>query len=93
MVYSTSAAAFLHMSEHQHLESHTAEHQPDAEHGHQHDSDSNAEHAHHFNLHLVGDLIEHDALSFSQVTDSLSGDLSTRLVSRSYTPPIPPPNA
>lgn len=93
MVYSTSAAAFLHMSEHQHLESHAAEHQHDAQHAHQHDDGSEADHAHHFNLHVVGDLVEHDTLSFSQVTDSLSGDAFTRLVSRSYTPPIPPPNA
>jgi len=93
MVYSTSAAAFLHMNEHQHLHSHAEEHQFDAEHSHQHNGDIEADHAHHFNLHMVGDLVEYDALSFSQITDSLSGELFTRLVSRSYTPLTPPPNA
>jgi len=93
MVYSTSAAAFLHMNEHQHLQSHAEEHHIDAHHAHQHDDDAEADHAHHFNLHVIGDLVEHDALSFSQITGSLSGDYFTRLVSRSYTPPIPPPNA
>ncbi len=93
MVYSTSAAAFLHMNEHRHIESHAAEHQHDAEHSHQHNGENDADHAHHFNLHVIGDLVEHDALSFSQPNGSLSDDFFSRLVSRSYSPPIPPPNA
>ena len=92
MVFSTSASAFLHLGEHQHEQSH-AVHQHDAD-EHQHEShDANAEHAHHFNLHVIGDVVEHKALSVTRSVSLASCDYSSQLISRTYSPPIPPPNA
>lgn len=93
MVFATSASAFLHLHEHNlelshadltHVEKHADAH---------HDHDVSAEHAHHFNLHITADLVEHDAISIIKSANLISGDVITPLVSRSYTPPIPPPNA
>jgi hypothetical protein len=95
MVFATSASAFLHLHEHNLELSHAdlthVEHQSDTD-AH-HDHDVSTEHAHHFNLHITADLVEHDAISFIKSTDLISSDMMTPLVSRSYTPPIPPPNA
>lgn len=91
MAFSASAAAFLHLSEHQHLESHCEHFHIDDD--HQHDGNIEADHAHHFNLHVVGDLVEYDSLSFTKYLSSTGGELYSRLVTRTYSPPIPPPNA
>jgi hypothetical protein len=85
MVFSTSASAFLHLGEHQHESNHSE---------HQHDShDVDAEHAHHFNLHVIGDLVEFESLSLSRPVGLASCDYLSQLISRTYSPPIPPPNA
>jgi hypothetical protein len=85
MVFSTSASAFLHLGEHQHEPNHSE---------HQHDShDVDAEHAHHFNLHVIGDLVEFESLSLTRSVSLASCDYVSQIISRTYSPPIPPPNA
>lgn len=91
MVFSTSAAAFLHLGEHQHEQNHSS-HQHDADEYH-HGSYDEDDHPHHFNLHVLGDLVEYDSVSFSSSTNPINCDYLSQLVSRTYTPPIPPPNA
>ena len=95
MVFSTSASAFLHLNEHKLELSHAdltyAGHESDSD-SHQ-DHDVSAEHAHHFNLHVTADLVEHESLRFIKSANHISGEVITPLISRSYTPPIPPPNA
>lgn len=94
MVFSTSAAAFLHLNVHLHTQSDSVHHHVTDEHAHE--SEANiigADHAHHFNLHVTGDLVEYDSIVFSKNASIFSCEFDSRLVSRTYTPPIPPPNA
>lgn len=95
MVFSTGATAFLHLNEHQlelsHVDLSYSDHHTDSD--EHHDHDVSAEHAHHFNLHVTADLVEHSALFFTKTTQAADCDFAARLISRSYTPPIPPPNA
>jgi len=83
MVFSASASAFLHIGEHQHD---TLEHQHESH-------DVEAEHAHHFNLQVVGDLVELESFSLTRPVSLASEDYPSQLISRTYSPPIPPPNA
>jgi hypothetical protein len=92
MVFATGASAFLHLNEHLHADA-DHQHLVDADHQHPDGSAHEADHAHHFNLHVVGDLVEHDCLSFIKAANLISGEVNSPLVSRTYTPPIPPPNA
>jgi hypothetical protein len=93
MVFSTSATAFLHLNEHQlgqaHFELSSYEHAADVHEDH----DVGGEHAHHFNLHITADLVEHSVMVFSKSGRIADSDPASRVISRSYTPPIPPPNA
>lgn len=93
MAFSSAATAFLHLNEHQlgqaHFELSSNDHAADAHEDH----DLSAEHAHHFNLHVTADLVEHSLMSFSKSGRVASSDFASRVISRSYTPPIPPPNA
>lgn len=95
MVFSTSATAFLHLNEHQLDMSHAdlthSERSDDTD--QHHDHDVSAEHAHHFNLHVTCDLVAHDPIFFAQVAHPADTDFVSTLISRSYTPPTPPPNA
>jgi hypothetical protein len=93
MVYSTTAAAFLHMNAHLDLETAIEEHHHDSKHDQQHECANGADHAHHFNLHVTGDLVEHEPLPLHQADAIQFDDFDSRLVSRSDTPLIPPPNA
>jgi len=92
MVFSTTASAFLHVNEH--LNDPTF-----GEHYHnnksqQHDlSKASADHAHHFNLHVVGDIVEHTPIALTHAFSVKSCETSSQLISRSYSPPLPPPNA
>lgn len=95
MVFSTSASAFLHLNEHKlelsHIDlSYSEQHAAFDKHE---EHDASAEHAHHFNLHVTADLVEHDSIVFFKSANLISVESAIRLVSRSYTPPIPPPNA
>ena len=91
MVFSIGATAFLHLNEH-HLDiTHSEHYHTDS--GEHHEHDLSAEHAHHFNLHVTADLVEHSALLFTKTARVADWDFASRLISRSYTPPIPPPNA
>ncbi|WP_273151226.1 hypothetical protein [Methylophaga thiooxydans] len=92
MVFSTSASAFLHLGEHQHDQSHSTN-QPDAHQHHLDSHDDEDDHAHHFNLHVVGDLVEFESPSLIRTLTLASCDYSSQLISRSYSPPLPPPNA
>lgn len=95
MVFATSASAFLHLHQHNleltHADLSYGEHQADSD-AHL-DHDVSAEHAHHFNLHLTADLVEHEGISFLKSANHTSDEVITPLISRSYIPPIPPPNA
>lgn len=92
MVFSATATAFLHLGEHQ-LEKTHISHQLHAD-EHQHEShDIEDEHAHHFNLHVVGDLVEDKSFSILRSVSLASCDYSSQLICRTYSPPIPPPNA
>ncbi|MCX4186302.1 hypothetical protein [Methylophaga sp. OBS4] len=93
MVFSTSAAVFLHLNEHQHVQPHAEHHHAGAEHHHDHNADIEADHGHHFNLHVIGDLVEYDPISFSKNAYTFGDDSYSRLISRTYLPPLPPPNA
>ena len=96
MVFSTSAVAFLHLNEHQsHEQSHTEEHPySDVQYDEAHDTELELDHGHHFDLHVIGDVVDfYDTISFTK-SDFLYGDeYCSRLVSRTDTPLIPPPNA
>ncbi len=96
MVFSTTAAAFLHLNEHMleqsHLDLSSHEHPHSNTNAHD-DHDISAEHAHHFNLHVTADLVEHNLMMFSSSGRIADSDFASRVISRSYTPPIPPPNA
>ncbi|WP_343749673.1 hypothetical protein [Methylophaga marina] len=92
MVFSTSASAFLHIDEHSNGFTHTV-HQHDIDEHHHDDHDSETEHTHHYNLHVIGDLVEHKAVSLIKSVSIASGDDSSQLISRKYSPPIPPPDA
>jgi hypothetical protein len=92
MVFATGASAFLHLNEHQYSGS-DHHHSADSEHQHANGTTHEADHAHHFNLHVVGDLVEHDSISFIKSANLTSSEVITPLVSRTYTPPISPPNA
>jgi hypothetical protein len=92
MVFSTTATAFLHLSEHQ-LEKTLSTHQHHADQQHHENHDIAGEHAHHFNLHVVGDLTEFESLSIVRSANLASCYYSSQLISRTYSPPIPPPNA
>lgn len=88
MVFSTGASAFLHLDEHKHGCSVTL---ADTE-AHQTHS-SEADHAHHFNLHMVGDLVEHNFFPVTRSAHLAKGDYQQQLISRTYLPATPPPNA
>ena len=90
MVFSTSTSAFLHFGEHQ--PDHNAP-QSYAEGHHHYGHEGESDHAHHFNLHVIGDLVEHETLSLNRPARFTSCEYSSQLISRTYTPPIPPPNA
>lgn len=92
MIFATGAAAFLHLNEHLHTDL-ANQHQYDTAHQHHEGAGHEADHAHHFNLHVVGDLVEHEILSFTTSANLVSSEVISPLVSRTYTPPIPPPNA
>ena len=92
MVFSTSASAFLHFGEHQHEQSHSLN-QYDTEAHHHGNYDDEDDHSHHFNLHVLGDLVEYDLFSFMSLPSLSNCDCLSQLISRTYTPPIPPPNA
>lgn len=93
LVFSASAAAFFHLNEHLLAGSHAEHHGSHFQTEHQQPADLDADHAHHFQLHVIGDLVEHDTISFCKNTYSYGDELYSRLISRTYTPPIPPPNA
>ena len=93
MVFATTATAFLHLNEHLIADTGSQHHLVEKDHHHPNGSEHEADHAHHFNLHVVGDLVEHDDIGFIKSANLNSDDMITPLVSRSYTPPIPPPNA
>ncbi len=92
MVFSTTASAFLHVNEH--LNDPTIiEHDHDNE-PHQHDpSNASADHAHHFNLHVIGDLVDHKPITLAHAFSVKSCETSSQLISRTYSPLLPPPNA
>ncbi len=92
MVFATTATAFLHFNEHFLADAGSHHHVVDNDH-HSHGSEHETDHAHHFNLHVVGDLVEHSDIGFIKSANLIAGDVITPLVSRTYTPPIPPPNA
>lgn len=92
MVFSTSASAFLHIDEHSNGFTHNV-HQHDIDEHHHDDHDSETEHAHHYNLHVIGDLVEHKAVTLIKSVSMASCDDPSQLISRNSSPPIPPPNA
>jgi ABC-type Zn2+ transport system substrate-binding protein/surface adhesin len=94
MVFSTSASAYLHLDEHQEEQAHNSHyHEHDSE-GHHHDNESaGADHAHHFNLHVIGDLVDHKSISLTRSMSLASCDYASQLISRTYSPLLPPPNA
>jgi len=92
VVFATTATAFMHLNEHQDTQTHTEHYHTSSDHQ-DHDFDHESEHTHHFNLHVIGDLIEHDSMLFTKRVSLFSREFSTHLISRSYTPPIPPPTA
>ena len=93
MTFSTVVTAFLHLNEHQIDQSHFELSSHDVSSGAHDEHDVSAEHAHHFNLHITADLVEHHLMSFSQSGRIADSDFVSRVITRSYTPPIPPPNA
>jgi hypothetical protein len=93
MAFSSAAAAYMHVNEHALDESHSHHHFADV-HSHDHlEQDNDTDHGHHFHLHVVGDIAENDPLSFSKQAYSFGHVVHPRLTFRTYTPPIPPPNA
>ncbi|MDF1588539.1 MAG: hypothetical protein P1P93_05200 [Gammaproteobacteria bacterium] len=90
MAFSGTASAYLHLEQHE-SDHHSEQHGLD--HGHGHFNDMETEHDHHFNLHVIGDLVEHDSISIDSHRNIIFGESNTRLIFRSYIPPIPPPNA
>ena len=96
MVFSTTTTAFLHLNEHKLEQSHldlSSHEQPHLNTDAHDDHDISTEHAHHFNLHVTADLVEHNLMMFSSSGRIADSDFASRVISRSYTPPIPPPNA
>jgi hypothetical protein len=93
MVFSTTASAFLHVNEHHHEQS-LGEHYHSAD-SHQHDTgnSTSADHAHHFNLHVVGDIVDHKPITLAHAFSVTSCEYSSQLISRTDSPPLPPPNA
>jgi hypothetical protein len=89
MVFSTTAAAFLHLDQHEIAHTHQTDF--DAPPHHNYTLDLETEHLHHFNLHVIGDLVEHGAMSFVKTSSLFNSEPSIELIFRSYTPPIPPP--
>jgi hypothetical protein len=89
MVFSTCAVAFLHLNEHLLAESHAEHHDSDF----QFEQEQHADHGHHFHLHVIGDLVEYDPISFSKNAYTFGDESYSRLISRTYMPPTPPPNA
>jgi hypothetical protein len=93
MVFSSTAAAFLHLNEHIHDDTHAHHHFTELHHQDDLEDQNDADHSHHSNLHIVGDVIEHNPLLFCVSDYSLGEESYSRLFFRTYTPPIPPPNA
>jgi len=92
MVFSTTASAFLHVNEHHHDQT-LGEHYHSAD-SHQHDSgNASADHAHHFNLHVIGDIVDHQPITLAHAFSVTSCEYSSQLISRTDSPPLPPPNA
>lgn len=91
MVFSTTAAAFLHLEQHE--ITHTQQADSDEQSHHNYTLNHETEHSHHFNLHVIGDLVEHCAMSFIRTSSLFTTEPSVELIFRTYTPPIPPPNA
>lgn len=92
MVFATTASAFMHLNEHLHTDLTSLHDNGDSGHHHGSETGHEAEHAHHFNLHVVGDLVEHEHFSFIKSANLISQDVVTPLITRTYSPPIPPPN-
>ncbi len=90
LVFTSSANAYMHIGEHDPSPEPSLSHLHEAEaqqHNHQ-----DKDHDHHFHLHMVGDLVSHPALSADDNLQATAQEISQRLCSLAYAPPIPPPN-
>ncbi len=92
LVFSTSASAFLTYSMHQHDETQST-YQHEAHQNINHSYDNESDHAHHCHVHQVGDIVEFESLSLTRTASTVGCDYSSQLVSRNYSPLLPPPNA
>lgn len=91
LVFTSSANAYMHIGEHQHSQESGLAHHHAAD-AHQHNHQDN-DHDHHFHLHMVGDLVSHPILIADNNLQATPQEISQRLCSLAYAPPIPPPNA
>lgn len=91
LVFTSSASAYMHIGEHHH--SHEAglsqHHAADTHQNSQQDQD----HDQHFHVHLLGDLVSQPALIVDANLQATAQEISPRICSLAYAPPIPPPNA
>lgn len=92
LVFTSSASAYMHIGEHhQHSQEAGLSHYHAAD-VHQ-NSQQDTDHDQHFHVHLLGDLVSHPALIADANLQAIAQDISPRICSLAYAPPIPPPNA
>lgn len=90
LFFTSSASAYLHIGEHQHSQEFGLAHHHAAE-AHQH-APQDVDHEHHFHLHVIGDLVDHQSLTADENVQAFAPEISLRLSTLAYAPPIPPPN-
>jgi hypothetical protein len=90
LVFASSASAFMHVHELQHIQEYDLSHDHAVE-QHQYD-EQEVDHEDHCHVHIIGDLISHSGLISVNVAPIKLAETHSRLSLRTYAPPIPPPN-